>query len=233
MMGKKDMKLLMVTRADESVVAYTKYTHPILRMFAERWGSEFKILNASLCVNKLWRILELYSTFEDYDRIFHIDSDVVINKNCPNLFDIVPYDTIGFVFEDKGTRLKNRRVRIKQIKHKFGGNERWMSGYFNMGVFLSSKMHRNMFTKIDGRLWEAETGFEQTHLNYQMRRFGYKYIDLGYKFNHMTMFSEAWNGSPSRLDSHIIHYAGSSSFPGEGNQTKEQLIKDDIARIYG
>lgn len=226
------MKLLMVTRADESVTAYTKYTHPILRLFTKRWGAEFKVLDASLEINKMWRIMELYNIFEDYDRIFHIDSDVVINKNCPNIFDIVSHDTIGLVFEDKGSRLKNRRSRIMQIKQRFGDNEYWTSGYFNMGVFLASKMHRDMFTKIDGQLWE-EAGLEQTHLNYQMRKLGCKYVDLGYKFNHMSMFSEAWNGGLSRFDSYIIHYVGEGRFLDKGNRTMEKLIKDDIVRIYG
>lgn len=226
------MKLLMATRADKSVTSYTKYTHPILKMFAKRWGAEFKILDPSSRISKMWRILELYNLFKDYDRILHIDSDIVINKSCPNIFDIVPYDTIGLVFEDKGSRLRNRRIRIKQIKYRFGGNKNWASGYFNMGIFLTSKMHRNIFTKIDGRLWKSEAGLEQTHLNYQMMKFGYKYVDLGYKFNHMSMFSEEWNGSPSRFDSHIIHYAGKGGFSDVGNRTMEQLIKDDVARIY-
>jgi len=227
------MKLLIVTRADENVVAYTKYTHPILRVFAEKWGAEFKMLETSKKVHRFWKILECYGLFEDYDRIFHVDSDVVINKSCPNIFDIVPHDTIGLVFEDKGSRLRNRRVRIKQIKQRFGGNRHWTSGYFNMGVFLSSKVHRDMFTKIDGRLWEGEVGLEQTHIGYQMMKLGYKYVDLGYKFNHMSMFSEAWNGSPSRFDSHIIHYAGTGSFPDKGKRSCTQLMIDDIRKIYG
>lgn len=226
------MKLLMVTRADEGVMAYTKYTHPILRMFAERWGAEFRILDTSLGANGVWRILELYNMFEDYDRIFHIDSDAIINKNCPNIFDIVPYDTIGLVFEDKGSRLEDRRLRIIKIRQRLRGDRHWISGYFNMGVFLASKVHRDMFTKIYNLLWKADAGLEQTHLNFQMREHGYKYIDLGYKFNHMSMFSEAWNGSPLRFDSHIIHYAGGGMFPDKDNRAMEQLIKDDIARIY-
>lgn len=226
------MKLLMVTRADESVMAYTKYTHPILRMFAERWGAEFRILDASLGSNGVWRILEIYNMFKDYDRIFHIDSDIIINKNCPNIFDIVPYDTIGLVFEDKGSRLEDRRLRIMKIRQRLRGDRHWISGYFNMGVFLASKVHRDMFTKIYNLLWKADAGLEQTHLNFQMREFEYKHIDLGYKFNHMSMFSEAWNGSPSRFDSHIIHYAGGGKFPDKDNRAIEQLIKDDIARIY-
>jgi len=236
------MKLLVITRADESVVEYTQLTHPIIRMFAEKWGAEFKILGSAVgqkvdpereFINKMWRILEFYDIFEDYDRIFHMDSDIVINKTCPNVFEIVPSDTVGLVFEDKGSRLRNRRERIAQIKARFGGNEHWISGYFNMGIFLSSRMHREMFTKIDGQLWEAEVGLEQTHLSYQLMKLKYKYVDLGYKFNHMSMFSEAWNGSVSRFDSHIIHYAGGAKFPDKGKRSRNQLIKDDVERIYG
>jgi len=227
------MRLLVVTRADESVVEYTRFTHPIIRMFAKKWGAEFKVLDSSSGLNKMWRILELYNIFENYDRIFHLDSDVVINKSCPNIFDIVPPDTVGLVFEDKGSRLKNRRARIDEIKKAFGGNEHWVSGYFNMGVFLSSKLHRDMFTKIQGKLWSGEKGLEQTHLGYQMMKLEYRYVDLGFKFNHMSMFSEAWNGSPSRFDSHIIHYAGKASFPDRGNRSRTEMMRDDIKRIYG
>lgn len=226
------MKLLMVTRADEDVASYTKYTHPILRMFAARWGAEFKILDASLEINKVWSIMEIYDIFGDYDRILHIDSDIVINKNCPNVFDVVPYDTIGLVFEDKGSRLEARRLRIMKIRQRLRGDRHWTFGYFNMGVFLASKVHRDMFTRIYNLLWEADEGLEQTHLNYQMRAFGYKYVDLGYKWNHMSMFSEAWNRNPSRFDSHIIHYAGGGKFADKGDRTMAQLIKDDTKRIY-
>ena len=225
------MKLLMVTSADESVTAYTKHTHPILRKFAERWGADFRILSVPLNIREFCRLFEIYNILEDYDQIFHIDSDVVINKNCPNMFDIVPYDTIGLVFEDKGSRLVNRRVRIDRIKNGFGGAEHWISGYFNMGVFICSKIHRDIFTKVNGRLWEDRLGFGQTHFNYQMMKRKYKYIDLGYKFNHMSMFSEPWNGSPSRFDSYIIHYAGGGRFPNKGNRSRVQLIKDDIKEI--
>ena len=228
------MRLLMVTRADESVSAYTKYTHPILRRYAEKWGAQFKILDDPLKGDQCWRILKIYDIFEEYDRVFHIDSDVVINKDCPNMFDLVPYDTIGLVFEDKGSRLRSRRLRIMQIKQKLGGNNfRWTSGYFNMGVFLVSKIYRDMFKKIDGQTWEMDDGLEQTQMNYQMMKLKCKYVDLGYKFNHMSMFSESWHGKRSRFNSHIIHYAGGGKFQDKGDRTMTQLIKDDIARIYG
>lgn len=225
------MKYLMATSADENVIGYTKYTHPILKMFAEKWKADFKIFSSFLNINERWRILEFYKRFEDYDRVFFVDSDVVINKNCPNIFDKVPFDVVGVVFEDKGSRLNNRRLQIAKIKQRFGGNESWICDYFNMGVLLASKIHRDMFTKINGQLWKGE--FVQTHLNYQMMKFGYKYIDLGYKWNHMAMFSEPWNGGLSRFDSYIIHYAGGGKFPDKNKRSKAQLIKDDIKKIYG
>ncbi len=226
------MRLLMVTSADENIISSTKYTHPILKMFAKKWKVDFKVISTQHVFPESCRQLELYDIFEDYDRIFYIDSDTIINKNCPNIFDIVPYDTIGLVFEDKGSRLKNRRARIVRIKEGFGGAEHWITGYFNMGVFLISKIHRNVFTKVRGQLWGDRIGFAQTHWNYQMMKFGYKYIDLGYRWNHMSMFSEPWNGSPSRFDSHIIHYAGAARFPDKGTRSRTQLMIDDIEKIY-
>lgn len=226
------MKLLMATSADENIISYTKYTHPILKMFAKKWNADFKAISTQHVGYESCKVLELYDIFEDYDRIFYIDSDTVINKNCPNIFDIVPYDTIGLVFEDKGSRLENRRARIAQVKEGFGGVEQWVSGYFNMGVFLVSKIYRDMFTKVNGQLWADRIGFAQTHWNYQMMKFGYKHIDLGYRWNHMSMFSESWNGSPSRFDSHIIHYAGGARFPDKGTRSRTQLMIDDIEKIY-
>lgn len=234
------MKLLMVTCADERIAAHTKHTHPIMRMFAEMWDADFKIIDV-ISYNKLdgsmwnFRIMTFYDLLGTYDRILHLDSDVVINKNCPNIFEIVPYDTIAFVFEDKGSRLENRRARIAHIKNTYGGNEEWTSGYFNAGVFVASRPHREIFTKIKGKFWGENSkvkGADQTHIGYQLMKQGHKYIDLGYKWNHMSMFSEPWNGSPSRFDSYIIHYAGSGGFPDKGKRSRNQLMIDDIERIY-
>ena len=48
----------------------------------------------------------------------------------------------------------------------------------------------------------------------------------------MTMFSEPWNGSPDRFDSHIIHYAGQGIFDtGEASDKLEQA-KLDYKRLY-
>jgi len=225
------MKYLMVTRADKAVKGYTEHTIPILKRYAKEWNVDFKILDESFGA-PFWRTLALYDLFELYDRIFYVDSDVVINKDCPNIFDEVPFDTVGVVFEDKGSRLKDRRYQIVRIKKRFGGNKHWIDGYFNAGIMLVSKIHCDMFTKINNQLWN-ESFPEQTHFNYQMRKLGYKYVDLGYRWNHMSMFSETWHNSLSRFDSYIIHYAGNGKFLDKGKRSRTQLIIDDIKKIYG
>jgi len=230
------MKLLMATCSDESQMSFGQFTLPILKMYAKKWGADFKILGDQ-SYNELgeamwnYRTLIFYDLFEIYDRILYLDSDIIINNNCPNVFDVVPYDTAGLVMEDKGSRLKARRKLIADIKSAYGDIEHWTTGYPNTGLYLTSKIHRDIFTKINGKLWDR-LGYDGCHFMYQIMKFGYKWVDLGYKWNHMSMFSEPWNGSPSRFNSHILHYAGKGNFPDKGDRSRVQLMKDDVEKVY-
>jgi len=228
------MKLLVATSADAGIKNYTHYTLPIQKMWAKKWGADYMVLDDPAYSRRaMWcyRTLIFYDLFEEYDRILYLDADLIINKSCPNIFDIVPYDTIGAVLEDKGSRRKERLDRIKRTKAHLGDID-WQEGFFNMGVYIVSKVHRDMFQRVDGKLWE-DMGWDSPFYSYQIARLGYKYIDLGYKFNHMSMFSEPWNGSPSRFDSYIIHYAGGAKFPDKGKRNMEQVLIDDMKKIYG
>jgi len=95
---------------------------------------------------------------------------------------------------------------------------------------------KEIFTKINGKLWGEDFkvfGAIQAHIGYQIVNQDHKYVDLGYKWNHMSMFSEPWNGSLSRFNSYIIHYAGKCKFPDRGKRNRIQMIRDDIEIIYG
>jgi len=230
------MKLLIATRADNNIKEMTNLTHPIIKRFASQWKADFLILKYIADRTDKWgkihyRIMELYDLLEKYDRIMNLDSDTIINKNCPNLFEIVPYDKVGTMFEDKGRRQQIRWQRIADIQAAWG-KIGWKKNYINTGVFLVSKPHAEIFEKFNGKLWTAK-GYDDVHLGYQINRLGIEIYELNYKFNHMCMFSEQWNGSPSRFDSYILHYAGHAKFPDKGKRNKVQQIKDDIRRIYG
>ena len=230
------MKLLVTTTADKNIKDMTGLTHPIIKSFTKKWGADFLVLSkdadCDVPIGKIhYRIMELYNLLDEYDRIIQFDSDVVINKNCPNLFEVVPYNEIGTIFEDKGSRIENRRNRIMKVQFEWGMIG-WNKGYINTGVFVVSRPHREMFRKFKDQCW-IQLGFDCILLGYQIHRLGLKVFELSYKFNHMSMFSEAWNGSPLRVDSHIIHYAGKASFPDKGEKSRLELIRDDIEGIYG
>jgi len=155
---------------------------------------------------------QIYDLFEKYDRILRLDWDLIITPHCPNLFDVVPEDKIGVVFEDVGSRKPDRRHRIIQIQKKLG-DLGWRRGYLNSGVVVASKQHKEIFhtTLEDIELIEKcnlKVSKEQTYLNYTIRKLEFKIHNLSFKYNHTSMFSEFWNGFPDKLKSFIIHYAG-------------------------
>lgn len=230
------MRLLVATRADEKIRNMSDLTFPLIEEFAKRCNANFMVLSKDAdCNDRLgkihYRIFEFFNLLKSYDRILHLDCDVVINKDCPNIFDIVPYDEIGTIFEDKGKRQENRRLRIANIQATWG-EVGWRKNYINTGVFLVSRSHAEIFKRFKGKLW-LDWGYDDVHLGYQINRLGMEIHELDYRFNHMSMFSEAWNGRSSRFDSNIIHYAGKGSFPDKGNRSRPELMKDDIRRIYG
>jgi len=230
------MKLLVATRADERMRKISDLTFPFINGFAKKWNADFMTLSKNAdCDDELgrvhYRILDSFDLLKSYDRILHIDCDIVMNKNCPNIFNIVPYDEIGTVFEDRGIRQEDRWGRIADIQTAWG-EIGWRRNYINTGVFLVSKLHAEIFKRFKGKLW-IRYGYDDVHLGYQINRLGMKIYELSYRFNHMSMFSEKWNGRPSRLGSYMLHYAGNAKFPGKGKRSKIQLIKDDISKIYG
>lgn len=253
-------KFAMVTRCDDNVKELTEITHPILMDYAGQWGCDFITLDQKedwMTDYELahYRILKVRELLETYERVLVIDSDIVIMPGCPNPFEVVPVDKIGSVYEDKGSREAMRQGVIISIQERFG-DVGWEEGYINTGFFIVSQQHSNIFQKAvndreqvrngqhsptDG-LWTG-FGFDDALLGYNIHKFGHEIHELSFEWNHMSMFSESWNGEANRFDSYIIHYAGLARFPDDrsgreitGNNnmaSRLELIKNDIDRITG
>jgi|TARA_R110001599_G_scaffold260063_1_gene460502 lipopolysaccharide biosynthesis glycosyltransferase len=229
------MKLLITTRADEGIKEMTDITHPILKKYADRVGADFMVLSHEPPSDSgdgrpHYRILKHYDLHEKYDRILHIDSDMIVMPNCPNLFDVVPYNKIGTVLEDKGSRKQPRQNLILESQREYGFVD-WHEEYINTGLIMTSKCHRDIFQSIGGKYW---TGFgsDDVQLGYLIKKNKFEIMDLPFQYNHMTMFSEDWNANPNRFKSHIIHYGGRGVFDNNVGSKMEQIRKD-YDRIYG
>ncbi len=175
----------------------------------------FNILGTDTAYNYLiFEKNQIYDLFKDYNRILRLDADILITPHCPNIFEVVPLDKIGIVFEDVGPKKIDRRKTIKQIQLELGGVG-WEKGYFNSGVIVTSKLHKEIFNITDKknikiieklRLSHAK---EQSLLNYRVRELGFELFELDFKFNHITkIFSGQCVGNPNKFNSYILHYAG-------------------------
>jgi alpha-N-acetylglucosamine transferase len=229
------MKLALVTRADSNIKKYTDLTHPILKKYAKMCGADFIVLDHEPPIRTEdnmthYRILKGYELLDTYDRILFLDSDMIINKNCPNIFDIVPYGMIGSIYEDKGSRRDHRHSLIRNIQ-KIWGDVGWSEGYTNAGTYLVSKPHKDIFQPYKGQYWLG-FGSADVQLTYQTYYYGYNIFELPFQWNHMTMFSEDWNNYYNRFESYIIHYAGSGIFEDGKYKNKLEQMVADLNFIY-
>lgn len=230
------MKKAIVTRADENVQDWVNLTHPAMKQYSKFCGADFIVLSdpppfLTNSGHPAYSILEVEKVLNDYDRVVHLDTDMIINKGAPNIFDIVPHDHIGIVAEDVGTRKQDRMLEAMKIQHEFG-DIGWRENYYNVATMVLSKPHIEIFQPHNGKYWTGWAG-EQTHISFNIIKTRAQVLELGYKWNHMTMFSEAWNGSPSRFDSHIIHYAGRGIFEKDKIASRIEQARYDYGKIYG
>ena len=224
-------KRLIMTRTDLGAEPQAAISHPIFRHFAYKWNADFIALNRNPEIpmdNKdkrlFYRTFISPSLFYAYDRILILDSDIILSPSCPNIFEEVPSNKIGLVMEDQGYKKDSRLFRIKQIQDTYG-DIGWISGYPNSGFMIFSKQHAHMFDSIGGSYFE-QAGTDCVQIGYNISKWNLPYMDLGYQWNHMTMFSENWNGSPDRFDSHVIHYAGIGIFEPQYKDKTEQMVAD-------
>ena len=229
------MKLLITSRADDHIKELTDLTFPIIKKFADNWKADFlRLDHVSGCKSGHgkwhYRILKHYELFDKYDRILHIDADILINKTCPNIFNIIDPSKIGTVFEDVGSRASKRQDLIQSVQNKFG-DVGWKTGYINTGVFLTSKIHRDIFQKIQNEYWTG-FGYDDVHLGYLINKIKHPVQSMPFQFNHMSMFSEGWNNKADRFDSHMLHYAGNGIFQKGKFKNKIEQIKSDKKIIW-
>ncbi|MAE81332.1 MAG: hypothetical protein CMB80_01260 [Flammeovirgaceae bacterium] len=231
------MKALVTVRADSNIAGYADITMPLLEKKAGEWGADFLRLTEEFQYSDVsdgryhYRILELHNLLDVYDRILNLDADMLITPSCPNPFEEFTDDAVVTCLEDKGSRQSPRREVMRELQEKFGPVG-WQEGYVNTGFFMTSRKHRNIFQKIQGQVWNG-FGFDDALLSYNIALHKHDIQDAGYRWNHMTMFSEPWAGSLDRFKSYIIHYAGGGIFDlgainhqGDGIDRLDQIYRD-------
>lgn len=179
-------------------------THPTIKAYADRIQSDFILINYPQ-VNARdigFEKCQLGNILSIYDRVIYLDSDIIVTKKCPNLFDIVPENDLGAFIESEYDRYSTEvqhNDRIIEIQ-KMLGDIGWRKDYFNTGVMVLSRKHRQMFELQRKYIVDLR---EQTQLNYNSKLLGFWVHDIGIRFNKMDFINPN-----ERFESYIIHYAG-------------------------
>lgn len=200
------------------------------RKVCEQHGWSFEIINKRayrfLPVRKKIRRIQFEkfqvgTLLNKYDRILYLDSDILIRKKLPDMFKIVPEDSIGCVMEDVGPLKWKRDQERVRVQKRLGNLRDWTEGYFNSGMLVISKIHQPIFStkwrNITGGRWA-----DQTTLNYQVRANKFSIHPLPKEFNYQPEICPEWHISENRRNAFIVHYAGPEA---------KDIMKQDLREI--
>lgn len=219
MMAKKKYALVTINigkRFDDM----GELTIPFMKKYADKIKTDFVTINKSKQLvsqySAYWAKFQLFDLLDHYDRLFYLDLDTLVYPHCPNIFQLVPGEKLGVLMESDYSHQQTEEILELQYRVK---DINWRKGYFNVGVMVISKVHREILNIQHGN--DGGKKFpEQTQINYNVQRFKIPIFKLNYKFNHMYFCGNINN----RANSYIFHYAGIN------HEVRTALIREDIQR---
>ncbi len=179
-------------------------THPLMAAYAKKIGADFIILDKQKISQTTphWEKFQLLDFLEQYDRILFLDTDIFIKKNCPNIFDVVPYAQIGIFNE--APFVTRRDIAIETCAEAYQMKDfKWDGKYYNTGVMVVSRCHRILFREPEVEIFNF---YEQSYLNMMIQRLQLPVFNLPFEYNRMTCMDKMTG--KDRYESYIIHYAG-------------------------
>jgi hypothetical protein len=200
----------------------SKITHPFIEQHAKKINADFIAITEQKISKTTphWEKFQILDYLNDYDRILYVDTDLLIRKHCPNLFEIVPDSHIGLFNEAPFVSGRGNAIERCAEEYDFKGFV-WDGKYYNTGVMVISHYHRYLFRKPEKEICNF---CEQSYINLIIQKEKQKIFEIDYKFNRMTCVDKALG--KNRFESYIIHYAG----VGYGI-AKNNLIHEDSVLV--
>lgn len=194
-----------------------RYAAPLMKLYATKVEAEFIVIKERKTNHPVCPMLEkhqIYELFDKYDRILLMDVDIVIHPKSPDIFNVVPVDKIGAVYDNgrNDGKIKNRGRGIKVIADILGDKDWWRGNieeYINSGVILASKIHRDVF-KYDRRIDKINQRvfLEQNLTNYNIKKLGFKIHRLDRNFNRIAFGGKEQEYFDNGKFGYFIHFAG-------------------------
>ena len=154
-----------------------------------------------------------------YDRLMVLDDTVLVRRDAPDLFVLVPRDHVGAAVEDDAVRSPEENealVAMSCLKYDASPLDD-ARAWFNSGVLLLSAPHAaTLLTKIPPAMDFVVLG-EQGFLNAMRHSCGHPLHNLGYAFNWLGSFngSNAERRPMNVTDAYMVH--ATTGLPGYGS----------------
>jgi len=197
---------------------------PTFEAYARKIGADYIVIDTEKIKMQhlFFEKWQIFSMLYEYDRVLYLDSDILISPDCPDLFSLVSPADVGALDE----QLWEKRTCLITGIQELLGDVGWTKSYYNAGLGVFSWLHKPLFKK--GGTPEGGLLAEQNLLNHRIAGLKYPVHSLPREFNRMDM-----TGEEGRLESFIIHYAGSGFTgqyppdPKERLRLKTALMRED------
>ncbi len=203
MSSTENKKLLLTIACGDYYQRMAEITHPFLRSYAEKIGADFHCISEHRSeLPAHFQKMSIYEFLERYDRILFMDTDILVRPEAPDLFSIVDEQHLGLL--DQSQHYSSSPIQFRSAVSLWGYDlspER----YYNTGVMVISKIHRNLFRiPVDIRPEQVPFDQEQTilNLNFLLSATPIQELELGYNHLVTSEIDSDYSKSP------VIHYAG-------------------------
>ena len=214
-------KVIVTSVIGEKYEAIWKLTGPTVEAYADRIGADLIVIKENPHGSTAhWVKFSLYEILHKmYRRASWIDADIIIRKDAPDIFDLVPEDRLGIFNEG---RFAPRSIAVHEAMQVYKVElPDWdRISYFNTGVMVISQDQRHLFNQPEGIVRQKYNFGEQTYLNLRIQQRKVPVFELSHHFNRMSILDSITG--ISRLSSWFVHYAG---YPGDTILT---TIKNDL-----
>ena len=216
----------LITLSNDSFEEISELTHPNIKKYADKIKADFVVIKDKKLSKDYFHYekFQLKDYFKHYTRILYLDSDIIIRQDCPNLFEHVPEHLLGIYNEAKFSKINYVRIMSEACKTYNIALPKWEGQFYNTGLLVLSRLHRNIFDYPDIEIGEWLNEFkyyEQPYINLKIISEGHKTKDLSYKFNRCSGDVDQLSGE-HRLSSFIVHYASAP------NEFRLKYINEDL-----
>jgi lipopolysaccharide biosynthesis glycosyltransferase len=223
-------------------MSYLYYTVNTIKYYCKRYDIDLRIISNRKYfkyhpVFEKWQVKDY---IKEYSRVLMMDTDIVIKRDSPNIFDLFQNDNVIYAVSENVEWSESwGRIDFINIEDNFGKVPKhfYKKLYFNSGVISYTYKHLKIFDddfiiKHNQKHRYHDWG-EQTLLNYIIAKQNYTINYIDSKWNSPRIWGRAsWENNglikddiTRLLSSYFIHYLGLS------NEERVRLIKRDFLEL--